>query len=151
MEDVARRLVSLEKAAKRQSGADAMWEGLSFVPYTAALPQPYAANADTHVAAQPSVAVALAQWVVATYVVAPNDGANYWTVRLLNAAAATLVSFTTGATPDTAGVWTRHTVASGWTNPIAATNVAFFVQIAKTGAPGAIYVAPSLYVRNGAA
>lgn len=144
-----REFERLKREQRRERAAEAMWTPLSWVPYTAALPQPYAVNGDTHIAAQPGIPLTLAVWSTATNVTAPNDGANYWTVSLLLVGTSVIASFTTAA--DTAATWTRHDVTSGWTNPIATTNEAFGIRIARTGAPGSIYLAPSLWVRNGSA
>lgn len=146
--DFVRRITDLERRVARLRAGEAMWGVLPFVPYIAALPQPFSVTASfVFITCQPGIAVSLMKWAVTTMVNTTNDGSNYWTFVLRNTAGSTIASFTTAA--DTAGVWTGHEVTSGWTNPVAATNKMFYIKIDKTGSPGSIYIVPSLWVRNG--
>lgn len=153
MSSFARRLVALEQIVKRLLTGDAMWESLSWVPYLTSALQPYSVSgSNTHVAAQPGIALTLCRFGAAVRVTTTNDANNYWDITLLNIGGSTLATATTSAIAADTWVWVTATAA--WTNPIASSNAGFIVQITKAGsgaAPGTLRMAPYLGVRNGSA
>lgn len=107
----------------------------ALLPYTTSI---YVARG----ALRGDISVYLTKFRAPTLVVAPNNGSNYWTVKVLDASGAvTLAQISTAAT--TAGVWTAGNVT---VNTVDA-DIMFNVTVTKTGAPGALYAPVGLYYR----
>jgi hypothetical protein len=68
----------------------------------------------------------------------PNDGANFWTVRLVYGGFGVLAQFTTVGHPFGAGVWSQATTTSFAATNLTANGRYLYIDILKTGAPGAI-------------
>lgn len=90
------------------------------------LPQPWPVNVLT--------------FACSVYVVTTNNGANYWTLSLVNSVASALASVSTAAIAANAA--TRLSTAT-ITQPSSA-NQNFGIIATATGSPGAIYIWPSV-------
>lgn len=89
----------------------------------------------------------LAAFSCSVFVQTTNSATQFWTIRLLDTASATLASFTTAAV--TANTWTRLSTTS-FTQP-GASNVALTMTVTATLSPGAIFIVPTLALfRTGA-
>lgn len=89
-------------------------------------------------------------YAISTNVVAPNSGANFWTITCqgvnLSLTAGTNVFVPTTAA-DTAGVETDHSGNVLAANVAPANNAYLHVSVVKTGAPGNLGVAVTAYTR----
>jgi hypothetical protein len=80
------------------------------------------------------------------FVLAPNDGANYWTVTVKEQGTGTdLHLFTTAA--FSAGAWQTALIDHPYPAGLALSQKFVYVVVTKTGAPGAIGVVPNVIVR----
>ena len=87
--------------------------------------------------------VTLLAWYTSVYVATTNNGANYWTLKLIDGLGTVLSTVNTSAIA--ANTFTRLVAASA-TQP-SSTNVALTVQATVgAGAPGAIYIVPEIIV-----
>lgn len=115
-----------------------------YLPFlTVAGGEPYA-GATTVYRAVVAKGVVLRRLSVAVYVAAPNTGANYWTINLMAAIAGTIASVDTSGV--TAATWTRLATTTFTPSVIDTSEVYLEIQIAPTGAPGAIRLAGACYV-----
>ena len=77
----------------------------------------------------------------------PNNGANYWTITLYISGAFGLAQGSVSTSALAAALWQPLAlttfVAARWS---AASFPIAYIQIAKTGAPGILYLSPALYV-----
>lgn len=78
----------------------------------------------------------------------PNDGANFWTITLYISGAFGLAQGSVSTSALAAAQWLAAPplttfVAARWS---AASFPIAYIQIAKTGAPGNLYLSPALYV-----
>jgi hypothetical protein len=91
----------------------------------------------------------LVSYIASTYVVAPNDGSNFYTCHLNKTDAGnsntSVASFTTAA--DTQNNWTRHVVAIGAALGGVATYKLITTSNTKTSAPGDLYHRPAFSYR----
>lgn len=120
---------------------------LPFSP-SAGVTSPFTANATVYIAPVGWECTPMA-FYAATFVAATNNALNYWTITLniIYAGVATSQgSVTTAAI--TAGQWEVLPLSTFTTSPWDLTSNATVagVSITKTGAPGALYLAPSVYV-----
>lgn len=87
---------------------------------------------------------------ITTRVSTTNNGTNNWTVgidlyNLSFGAGTTIYTFSTGTTPDTAGIYTDHEGNASTPAPSNRTHLALSVQ--KTLTPGVLRVLPTIYYR----
>lgn len=84
------------------------------------------------------------------YILAPNDGSNYWTItlRIEGASVVSIASFTTAAMSAATYTQQSSTVTSFSTNPVTQGAKTISIAVTKTGSPGGLYVTPYLRVSD---
>ena len=87
-------------------------------------------------------AVNVLAFYVSVFVLTTNNATNFWTVTLVNTAAATLATFNTSAIAN--NTWTRFAVTGGGITQPASTNVSLAVILTATLSPGAIIIDPAV-------
>lgn len=113
-----------------------------FLPYTQRALNSVAATTTLGDFAQPWE-VYLLVFSVTVFVVATNNGTNFWTVDLLDTTGATIATVTTSS-GVTASTWTRLSDTTV-TQPLSS-NAALSVIATKTLSPGALFAVPSVSV-----
>lgn len=121
---------------------------LPFVSYNMSALQPFSAAGVPWSTAQPAGERLLVLWSVNTHVLTTNDGSNYWSVFLKNQAGTTLETVTTSTYSPNTWVQTLKQASDfgGYANQ-ASTNKIIYVETAKTGAPGDLYLTHTLLIR----
>lgn len=100
-----------------------------------------ASPADFAFTNQPWACRLLASYV-SVYIQPTNNALNYWTVDIFDVPGTTLYSQNTSALA--AGAWARLPITIN--NQPATTSIRFYYRLTATGAPGEIYVVPTLAV-----
>lgn len=95
------------------------------------------------VAALPNSAISITQATIVYYVAVTNNGANYWPLRIADD---TGIIFDTNTSAGAANTWTRLQNAPALirSTPV---HVELTAPVAKTGAPGGLYVAGTVRYR----
>lgn len=150
MSEVAllRQIAELERRLARLENHTSPLISLPMHAFAGTFPMPFTITQTPFAVPLPSGrAVRLQLWTCPTFVVAPNDGTNYWTVGLINIAATVQASFSTIA--DTAATWTPHAVLANSfaTIPVPTSAVRLAIVVTKTGAPGGLYITNLLLAR----
>ena len=143
-----RALVAMERRLAAMEADGSALISLPFVPHAGTFPQPFSVASDAFITATLyGKRLRLIQWSCTTDVVTTNTGGNYWTISLNSSSAVTLASFTTAA--DTPNVFTQHVVAASSfaSIPVPASVTFILIRLAKTGAPGTLYLEPLLLAR----
>lgn len=135
-QDMIRRLQA-DDARLRQTETKEV--PLLYLPYVPRVVNPTAGGASLGEFPQPWPALILAFYVT-VFVGAPNNGTNFWTINLVDAAGGTVASVNTSAIA--ANTWVRLSDLT-ITQP-ATTNPVLTVNAVITLAPGVIYVVPSV-------
>lgn len=106
--------------------------------------EPYSADQILYRAAIIRPTIYFRRLIVAVYVTGANDGSNYWSIRLRRASGG-IASADTSAI--SAGGWeSLSTTAFVPASVLMSADAMVYIDILKTGGPGTLMLAPSVYV-----
>lgn len=137
--DILRRLNALELSLETLRKADPVAIRL---PYEQRVLNPFPLASSGNVIGDfaQTTAITLLMWRVNVFVTTTNNGTNFWTLALVDAAVTTLASISTSAI--SAGTWTRLSTTT-ITQP-GSSNALLAIIPTATLTPGTIYVVPEL-------
>lgn len=143
-------LSMLRDQGRRIDQVEVVERPLTALPFTSnsGLVSPYAANGTPYVAPVWRDCTP-ARLALSVYVQATNNGANYWTITLNTqfGGGAGVAQGSVNTSALAANQWLSLSLTTFTTASWAIISVAMaYLGIAKTGAPGNIYIAPALYV-----